>query len=95
MNDKPFNSLSKEELWNLRLQVVLNSLFTADFRNNLGFDPHPVQDFFDNYTTYLQQLADDAGLLDTNAWMTLDSPEHLYDFFIYNDDDYSWIYHEK
>ena len=31
---------TKETLWTLRKEIVLNSLFIADYRNSLNIDPH-------------------------------------------------------
>ena len=89
-----FKDLTKEQLWQLRQEITLNSLFTAHYRNSFGFDPHPVQDFFDGYVDYLQELADQSGYIESSAWMTLDSPEHLYDWFLCHDD-LSWMYDES
>lgn len=83
---KPFSRLTKNDLWSLRQQVVLNSLYVADYRNDLGYDEHKVCDFFDGYVSFLQEMADEYG----TAWATLDSPEHLYDWFLCFDD-FSWI----
>ena len=40
---------TKESLWALRREVVLNSLFIADYHNNRHIDPRVVCDFFDGF----------------------------------------------
>ena len=39
--------LNKDQLWNLRRQIVLGSLYYSDYVNSYGIDCHPVCDFFD------------------------------------------------
>jgi len=45
--------MTSEMLWSLRKEIILNSLFIADYRNTFGIDPHVVCDFFDSYLSYL------------------------------------------
>ena len=40
---------TKESLWALRREVMLNSLFIADYRNSRHIDPRVVCDFFDGF----------------------------------------------
>lgn len=47
--------MTKDELWVLRQEIKLGSLFYADYRNSFGIDTHPVCDFFDGYLEYLDQ----------------------------------------
>ena len=84
---KPFEELSKEELWTLRGEIVLNSLFISDYRNSFGLSPKSVCDFFDGYCSFLWDLAEEAGAGD---WDDQDSPEHLWEWFL-SSDDYSWV----
>ena len=53
--------LTKEELWDLRKEIVLNSLFTSDYENTHHILPKDVQDFFDGYIEYLYELAEENG----------------------------------
>lgn len=47
----------KEEfLWELRQQIVLNSIYVSDYCNTLGIDEHKVCDFFDGYVSFLTEL---------------------------------------
>lgn len=48
--------LKEEYLWELRQQIVLNSLYYSDYRNNFGIDEHKVCDFFDGYVSFLTEL---------------------------------------
>ena len=81
-----FNDLTKEQLWALRQEIVLNSLYVADYRNSDGFDEHKVCDFFEGYVDFLQELAAETG----TKWTVQDTPEHLYEWFLCFDD-FSWM----
>lgn len=76
--------LSKEQLWKLRKEVVLNSLFTSDFENSFGIDAKECQTFFDGYMEYLDELADDdkdnLNVVVVSA-LDYDSPDALYNWF--------------
>lgn len=51
------NGWFKEKyLWELRQQIVLNSLYVADYRNSFGIEEHKVCDFFDGYISFLTEL---------------------------------------
>ena len=86
-----FEDLTKETLWQLRGEIVLNSLFTTDFENSFGFAAKSVQDFFDGYVDYLLDLASGDGLktLD-DVVAAYDNADNLFDFY-WNCDDYSWF----
>ena len=49
--------LTKNKLWELRQEIVLNSLFVADYQNSFGYTAKSVCDFFDGYMDYLEELA--------------------------------------
>lgn len=49
-------NLGKTQLKRLRNDIVLNSLYIADYNNRYGIDPHDVCDFFDGYMEYLWEL---------------------------------------
>ena len=42
-------TFTRDSLWQLRQEIVLNSLFIADYRNSLHIDPHVVCSFFDGF----------------------------------------------
>lgn len=49
--------LTKEQLWQLRQEIVLNSLFISDYENSLGIDAKECNTFFEGYVEYLWELA--------------------------------------
>ena len=53
--------LTREELWDLRNEIVLNSLYTSDYENTHHILPKDAQDFFDGYVEYLYELAEENG----------------------------------
>lgn len=53
--------LTREELRDLRNEIVLNSLYTSDYENTHHILPKDVQDFFDGYIEYLYELAKENG----------------------------------
>jgi len=50
------SNLNKIQLNRLRDDIVLNSLFIADYNNRYGIDPNDVCNFFDGYMSYLGEL---------------------------------------
>lgn len=44
---------TKDELEQLRKDIVLDSIYTADYENSFDIDPKVVQDFFDAYSEVL------------------------------------------
>lgn len=82
------NDMSKEQLWKLREEIVLGSLFMGDFENSYDIDPKAVQDFFDAFVedcilqmTEKGMSADDAwdAFVDSGDW---DNAEKLYDYYL-------------
>lgn len=88
---KRLEELSKDELWALRKEIVLNSLFVSDYRNSFGISPKSACDFFDGYCHFLWDIAEQVGYGD---WDDQDSPEHLEEFILLSDD-YSWVQYEE
>ena len=75
------HELTKEQLWELRLQIVLNSLFVHDYDNSLGIPAQEACDFFDGYAEYLWDLAEQDGLIPKDFFQVADlydSPDNLY-----------------
>ena len=71
---------SEQDLWELRKQVTLNSLFSSDYENRFGLDPQAVQDFFDGYLDELDYIAQEEGEenLDSSELIDkYDNPENL------------------
>lgn len=56
--------LKKEYLWPLRQEIVLGSVFVADYRNSFGIDEHKVCDFFTSFWEgFCEELAKEDGLM--------------------------------
>ena len=47
--------LSKKQFYSLRSQIVLNSLFVNDYKNNLYIKPQTVLNFFDSAIEYIDE----------------------------------------
>ena len=43
------NNLTKEQLWKLRKEIVLGSLYIDDYKNSFGINPENVCDFFNSF----------------------------------------------
>ena len=63
--------MTKDTLWQLRMEIRLCSLYYADYRNSFGIDRRAVCDFFDGYADFLEGLMreeipdyNDAGYFD-------------------------------
>ena len=74
---------TKESLWQLRQEIVLNSLFTNDFENSFGISAETCQNFFDGYVEDLEDKAEETNkefgvYLDA---FDLDSPDALWDYY--------------
>ena len=41
--------LTTTQLWDLRKEIVLNSVFLSDYDNSLGIEPQEVCNFFDSW----------------------------------------------
>lgn len=73
-----------ESLWELRQEVVLNSMFTSDFQNSFGVDPHACQDFFDGYVSDLEDRAKEAGKSSDDIFDIIkefDNKDNLYSWY--------------
>jgi len=62
-NTKDFieGKFGKTRLWNLRQNIVMNSLFMGDYRNDYDLDVEMVCNFFEGYFQYLVELAKSKG----------------------------------
>lgn len=54
---KQFSELNKEELWKLRQEIILNSIYISDYKNSFGFNNTDICNFFEGYVEYLYELA--------------------------------------
>ena len=76
--------ITKTSLWQLRQEILLNSLYTSDFDNTFGYTAHSVQDFFDGYLGDLegQMIAD--GVDDSDLFDVLgkyDNADNLWEYW--------------
>ena len=74
--------LSQTDLWKLRQEIKLGSLFIADYRNSFDIDPHKVCEFFDGFLEFVEEemQEDHPGFNDADFWELLpnyDTPEYL------------------
>ena len=51
--------LTKNQLYNLRKQVTINSVMLKDYSNNMFISEKTACNFFDSYIEYLYELARD------------------------------------
>ena len=79
--------LGPRRLWNLRGQVVLNSLFEDDYRNRYGIEPAVAQSFFDGYVDHLYSLAEEEGFFENHGkddvfgvFDAYDNPQNLWGY---------------
>ena len=87
-NVKSLANLTKEELWQLRQDIRLGSLYTRDYENRFGIDPDYVQSTFDGFLDYLREIMKEEipRYDDNNYWDYLDeydTPEHLDEYCNY------------
>lgn len=84
--------MTKDMLWQLRMEIRLCSLYYADYRNSFGIDRHAVCDFFDGYADFLEELMqekipdyNDADYFDRLP--QYDNAENLWDWYCYFDEE--------
>lgn len=90
---KKFEDLSQSELWSLRMEVCVNSLFVCDYENSYGFDANAVCDFFDGYYDFMWELAEEEHGEDVTHNFVMekyDNEDTLWQWFNCYDD-LSWI----
>lgn len=93
MLTKNFENLTKEELVELRKEIILNSLFVDDYENSFGFDANHIATFFEGYVSYLEELANEDGFKYHTAFELFEkyeSDENLWSCFNCYDD-LSWV----
>lgn len=78
--------LSQTDLWKLRQEIKLGSLFVSDYRNSFGIDPHKVCDFFDGFLSFVEdEMREDyPEFVDSDFHEVLpeyDTPEYLLDWY--------------
>ena len=78
--------LTKNELWQLRQDITLNSLYFDDYENRFGFDTYTTLEFFNSYIDYLNELMeeDNDEYNDSQFFDMLDqydNQENLYNYY--------------
>ena len=73
------NNLTKEQLWKLRQEIVLGSVYTHDYDNSFGIDPSAVCGFFDSFIEDSQ--VDDLGKPIDREVEEYDNAEDLYNYY--------------
>ena len=81
-----FENMTARELWALREEVVLGSIYVSDYRNSFGWDAEDISDFMEGYIDYLEELADERG----GQWFAYDCEENLWGWFNCYDD-LTWV----
>lgn len=88
---KKFDELTSSELWKLRNEITLNSIYIADYENSFRFNAKDVCNFFDGFIDYLSDEAEEDGITDFEvALEKYDNEEFLYTWFLCFDD-LSWV----
>ena len=86
---KDFEELTAIELWELRKEIILNSLYVADYSNSFGFSAKDVSYFFDGYVEYIYELMEEDNA-DDSQFRDYDNINNLWEWFNCYDD-LSWI----
>ena len=90
--NKRFEDFNKQDLEQLRKEIVLNSLYISDYNNSFNIDPHSVCDFFDGYISYMEELASEINPNITYEEMfeKCDNTETLFEWYLCYED-FSWV----
>ena len=77
------NKLNKEQLWELRQEIVLNSMFLDDYQNSFGVDKNECFAFFDGYVEELVDKAREDNVNTDNIFDIFelyDNAENLFNY---------------
>ena len=87
--------LNKSQLWNLRKEIVLNSLYFDDYDNSFGLDKYNLSLFFDGYLEFLEEeMKDNIENYDDNMFFEYlrsddyDNEDNLYDWYMIIEDNF-------
>ena len=74
---------TKVELWQLRNEIVLNSLYEKDYSNSFGISEGVCQDFFDGYVEELCLKAKDDDFNEdfVDILNFYDTPDNLFNYY--------------
>lgn len=93
---KQFEDFSPEDLWALRKEIVLNSLFIADYQNSFGIKANSVCEFFDSFMSYAQGEEREDGFEGESIeefFERYDNADLLWDWYCCYED-FSWVEYE-
>ena len=82
--------MNRQQLWELREEIVLNSLFLTDYDNSFRIDNNKVCNFFEGYVEFLYELAEDdgqQGLTFFEIANRYDSEDNLWEWYNCYDED--------
>lgn len=90
---KKFAELTTDELWQLRQEIVLNSLFVSDYENSFGYHSADMCLFFESYLEYLGELMEALGIADEDFFKCLDEFDNPQNLQCWHDhyEDFSWV----
>ena len=95
---KHFENYTKEDLWALRQEIVLNSLFMGDYKNTFGVDVESCHSFFDGYVSYICEIAKEEGKYDdsnfTDILIDYDNADNLLAWY-YCHTDFDWVKYDE
>lgn len=74
------NELTKEQLWKLRKEIMLGSIYIDDYKNSFGIEPQSVCNFFDSFIEDAQQ--DDDGNFNNRNIKEFDNADELYNYYL-------------
>lgn len=74
--------MTKEELWNLRLEIVLGSLFLKDYSNSFGIPVATCCDFFDGFIDDCFDRESDETSFE-QVCDKYDNPDSLWEYYCY------------
>ena len=93
---KRFENLTSAELWALRLKVVVNSVYLADYENQYGISEVSLCNFFDGYYDFIWELAEEDHCTNIDHKFVIDNydtEENLYNWYNCHED-FDWIVYE-
>lgn len=77
---------AKNKLWNIRKDIVLNSLYYSDYENRYGYNVYMICNFFDGFLEYVENLMfeDIPGFKDEKFFDYLaeyDTKENIWEWY--------------
>lgn len=83
---KNFKFWNPSKLYNLRKEIILNSLYISDYRNTFNIPREKVCDFFEGYVDFLSDSMPVNVSINDDEYFTLlrelDNKETLWEYFM-------------